>query len=220
VIGVALRSEELSRDGERAVEQAEQGIAAVAEQVREIAVAIATLSGHTLKIGEIIATVKDVAEQSNVLALNAAIEASKAGEHGRGFAVLAAEMRKLAEQSKGAAAQVRVILGEIQVGTRTVATATEEGRSRAQAAIALAHTAGEAIAGLTQVIRESSAAARQIADNTRQQTLGIDQIVAAMGDVTGAMNEAVEGTRQIEQVTTNLDTVSRQLSQMVARYRV
>jgi methyl-accepting chemotaxis protein len=220
VIVVAQRSEELSHDGQRSVEQATEGIEAVGEQMKAIASSITKLAERTAAIGEIIATVKDVAEQTNILALNAAIEASKAGEHGRGFAVVAAEMRNLAEQSKGAATQVRAILGEIQAGTRAAVEATEEGQKRARAAMTLSHTAGEAIMGLAEVIRESSIAARQIANNTRQQTIGVDQIVTAIGDLSSAMNDSVEGTRHIERVTVNLSTVSKRLSTMLTRYQV
>jgi methyl-accepting chemotaxis protein len=220
VIHIAQKSEELSQEGERAVEQAKLGIEKLGEQVKEIALTVTRLSERTIQIGEIIATVKDVAEQSNILALNAAIEASKAGEQGRGFAVVASEMRNLAEQSKVAAAQVRAILGEIQAGTRAAADATEEGRNRARAAMALAQSAGESIVGLAHVIRETSLAARQIANNTRQQTIGVEQIVAAIGDLSGAMNESVEGTRDIEKVTASLTTVSKRLSGMLTRYQV
>ena len=220
VIGVAQRSEELSHDGQRAVEQATEGIEGVGEQVKAIAASITKLSERTAAIGEIISTVRDVAEQTNILALNAAIEASKAGEHGRGFAVVAAEMRNLAEQSKGAATQVRGILGEIQAGTRVAVEATDEGQRRARAAMTLSHTAGEAIMGLAEVIRESSIAARQIANNTRQQTIGVDQIVTAISDLSSAMNDSVEGTRHIEKVTVNLGTVSKRLATIVGRYEV
>jgi methyl-accepting chemotaxis protein len=220
VIGVAQRSEELSHDGQRAVEQATEGIEGVGEQVKAIAASITKLSERTAAIGEIISTVRDVAEQTNILALNAAIEASKAGEHGRGFAVVAAEMRNLAEQSKGAATQVRGILGEIQAGTRAAVEATDEGQRRARAAMTLSHTAGEAIMGLAEVIRESSIAARQIANNTRQQTIGVDQIVTAIADLSSAMNDSVEGTRHIEKVTVNLGTVSKRLATIVGRYEV
>jgi methyl-accepting chemotaxis protein len=196
------------------------GIEGVGEQVRAIAGSIATLSDGTLRIGEIIATVKDVAEQSNVLALNAAIEASKAGDHGRGFGVVASEMRSLADQSRRAAEQVRAILGEIQRGTRSTVDATEEGARRTDAALALARRAGDSIVGLAEVIRASSLAARQIANETRQQAVGVEQIVMAIGEVSEAVRHTADGTRDIERGTANLDTVSRRLASLVGRYQV
>ena len=92
-----------------------------------IAETILALSEQTQQIGDIIATVNDIADQSNLLALNAAIEAARAGEAGKGFAVVAGEVRSLAEQSRQATAQVKEILGDIQKATNTAVMVTEEG---------------------------------------------------------------------------------------------
>ncbi len=219
VIKIAQKSEELTQDGQKVVEESVTGMENLGEQVKAIALSITDLSERTLQIGDIIQTVKELAEQSNLLALNASIEAAKAGEHGRGFSVVAMEMRNLAEQSKLAAGQVRAILGEVQKGTRAAVLATDEGSKRAQAAISLSQGAGRNIVGLAEVIRDSSLAARQIAGNTRQQTVGVEQIVAAITDLSGAMNDSIAGTKQIEQVSTNLSRLAKQLSELVNRYR-
>lgn len=220
VIQMTQRSDELSRDGLSVVEQAVASSASLGEQVTRIAATMTDLSERTLQVGEIIATVKDLAEQSNLLALNASIEASKAGEHGRGFAVVAMEMRNLAEQSKEAAGQIRAILGEIQRGAREAAAATDEGAKRAQAAMALSRSAGEAIEGLAMVIKESAVAARQIANNTRQQTVGVEQMVSAISELSAAVSEGSEGTRAIEQGAATLTEISRSLGETVRRFRV
>jgi methyl-accepting chemotaxis protein len=188
--------------------------------VNQIAATMSGLSERILQVGEIIASVKDLAEQSNLLALNASIEASKAGEHGRGFAVVAMEMRNLAEQSRQAAVQIRAILQEVQRSARDAGAATDEGAKRAQAAMGLARSAGEAIEGLAMVIRESALAARQIANNTRQQTIGVDQMVVAISELSQAIAESAEGTRTIEKGTFTLAEISRALGQTVRRYRV
>jgi methyl-accepting chemotaxis protein len=220
VIQIAQRSEELTRDGQKVVDEAMAGMEKLAEQVRAIALSITELSERTLQIGDIIATVKELAEQSNLLALNASIEAAKAGEHGRGFAVVAMEMRDLAEQSRVAAGEVRAILSEVQKGTRSAVSVTEEGSKRAHSAIELARGAGGAITGLADVIRDSSMAARQIANNTRQQTIGVEQIVSAITELSAAMSDTLEGTRRIEKVAGNLTTLSHRLTDLVSLYRV
>ena len=219
VIKIAQKSEELSQQGQTVVEDAMAGMEKMAEQVKAIALSITELSERTLQIGDIISTVKDLAEQSNLLALNASIEAARAGENGRGFAVVAMEMRNLAEQSKLATNQVRGILVEIQKGTRAAVSATEEGSNRAHALIAQAKAAGSSIEGLAQVIRESSLAARQIAHNTRQQTVGVEQIVSAITELSSAMSDTAAGSKRIEAGTGKLTQLSKRLSEAVSRYR-
>jgi methyl-accepting chemotaxis protein len=220
VIEMTQRSDELSRAGLNTVEEAVRASANLGDQVNRIAATMADLTERTQQVGEIIASVKDLAEQSNLLALNASIEASKAGEHGRGFSVVAMEMRNLAEQSRQAAVQVRSILQEIQRGARDAATVTDEGAKRANAAVALSRSAGEAIEGLAAVIKDSALAARQIAANTRQQTIGVEQIVGAISELSTAINESAEGTKIIEQGSTSLTAMSKQLAEAVGRFRV
>ncbi|NVI97923.1 HAMP domain-containing protein [Myxococcus sp. AM009] len=220
VISQTQKSEALSAEGQKVVGESVLGMENLGEQVKAIALSITDLSERTMQIGDIIGTVKDVAEQSNLLALNASIEAAKAGEQGRGFAVVATEMRTLAEQSRIAAEQVRGLLNEVQKGTRQAVSATEEGSRRAQSAMELAREAGTTILGLSEVIRESSGAARQIAGNTRQQTIGVEQISTAMSELTSAMGDSVESTRRIEQVAGNLTNLSKRFSDLVGRYQL
>jgi methyl-accepting chemotaxis protein len=220
VIQMTQRSEELSGEGLAAVEEAVRASAALGEQVKRIAGTMAGLSEHTLQVGEIITSVKDLAEQSNLLALNASIEASKAGEHGRGFAVVAMEMRNLAEQSRQAAVQIRAILSEIQKGARDAAAATDEGSARAGAAVSLSRGAGEAIEGLAQVVRESALAARQIAGHAQQQTAGAEELEAAVGTLAAAIRDGADGSRALEQGAAALGEQARRVGEAVRRYRV
>jgi methyl-accepting chemotaxis protein len=220
VIKVAQKSEELSTEGKNVVEDSVAAMEKLDDQVKNIALSITELSERSLQIGEIISTVKELAERSNMLALNAGIEAAKAGENGRGFAVVALEMRNLAEQSKQATNQVREILSQIQKGTRAAVKATDEGSTRAQAALSMVQRAGDTILGLAEVIRESSQAARQIANNTRQQTLGVEQIVSAIKELSTAMADTVDGMRKIESVSATLTTVSKRLSELVSHYHM
>src|SRR5207247_3802372 len=135
----------------------------ITEKVQAIAQDILSLSEQTQAIGEITATVNDLADQSNMLALNATIEAAKAGEQGKGFAVVAAEVRNLADQSKQATAQVQGILAEIQRGTNQAVLATEQGTKVVEKGVELAQRSGDAIAQLTETIRETAQAAAAIA---------------------------------------------------------
>jgi len=128
----------------------------IRERVQSIAENILALSEQRQQIGEIIAAVNDLADQSNLLALNAAIEASRAGEHGKGFAVVAQEIRTLAEGSKAATAQVRTILADIQRATNAAVMATEQGTKGVERGQRLVADAGAAIDDLAGVVEESA----------------------------------------------------------------
>ena len=218
VVAVSERTDRFSEEGTRAVADAVDGMVRLGQQVNEIAHAIAALSERTVQIGEITQTAIDVAEQSNVLALNAAIEAAKAGEAGQGFAVVAAEMRRLAEQSRAAAAQVKAILAEIARSTRQAVIASEEGSRRGGEATALAERAGTAIQGLNEVIDSSVAAGREIAAYTQRQTAGVGQIAAAIGLIESASASTMEGTFAIEQGARRLEAVAQRLAERVAGF--
>jgi methyl-accepting chemotaxis protein len=219
VIAVANRADAMWRHGQSAVQEGMTGLKALEDQVSAIALSITDLSEHTLRIGELMATVKDVAEQSNVLALNAAIEAAKVGEAGGGFAVVASEMRKLSEQSRKAAETVRAILSEIHEGTRRAVDATEEGSRRARAARTLAETTGQTLEGLASALRESSSSALQIALGTRQQTEGVQDMVAAVGEIATALEDHAERAKRFEGAAGSLSGVALRLVSLARRYR-
>jgi methyl-accepting chemotaxis protein len=124
--------------------------------VESVADSIVTLAEQAQAIGEIIATVNDLAEHSNLLALNAAVEAARAGEHGRGFAVVAGEVRNLPDQSKKATVQVRQILGDIQRATTTAVMTTERGTQQVEAGALQVREAGETISTLAEAATEAA----------------------------------------------------------------
>jgi len=128
-------------------------------RVETIAEQILALSEQTQQVGEIISSVEDLADQSNLLAVNAAIEAAKAGEQGRGFAVVAQEVRTLAEKSKAATVQVRTMLTDIQRATNAAVLATEQGTRGADEGARLVEQAGITIRQLDETIRHSAEAA-------------------------------------------------------------
>ncbi len=218
VIGVAERSVEASKVGGRAVEQSIEGMHQIKEQVESIAEKILALSEQTQMIGEIIATVNDIAEQSKLLALNASIEAAKAGEHGKGFAVVSMEIRNLAEQSKQATVQVRKILGEIQKATNSAVIVTEEGSKRVETGVELANSAGVNIHQLTEAIEESARMAKQITASAKQQSIGMEQVSIAMANINKASGENVKSIKQTEQVSRSLGALTGQINKLIEEF--
>ncbi len=146
----AQRNLEVGKAGRKAIEESLAARRRAREQVEATAENILALTEQA--IGEIIATVNDIAEQTNLLALNAAIEASRAGEYGWGFSVVAAEVKVLADQSKKATVQVRQILSEIQKATNKAVLSTEEATKGVATAIKLGSQAGETLADLTETL--------------------------------------------------------------------
>ena len=217
---VAQKSAVGAEQGLRAVQDTMEGMESIKEQVGNIAETILALSEQTQQIGEIIATVNDIADQSNLLALNAAIEAARAGEAGKGFAVVAGEVRSLAEQSRQATDQVREILGEIQKAANTAVMVTEEGTKRADAGVGQAQQSGEAIRTITERVEQVAQAARQIAASGSQQLTAMDQISTAMDSVNQAAAQTEVGTRQVEGAAQNLNQLAAQLTGIVEQYKV
>ncbi|HEY7986660.1 MAG TPA: CHASE3 domain-containing protein [Methylophilaceae bacterium] len=211
---------QVSQNGRKSVEDAVQGMHRIQEQMESIAESIVQLSEQSQAIGEIIATVNDLAEQSNMLAVNAALEATKAGEQGKGFIVVAQEVKGLAEQSKQATAQVRTILGDIQRATGTAVLATEQGSKAVEAGVRQSTETGEAIRQLAESIAEAAQSATQIAVSSQQQMVGMDQIALAMENIKQASIQNVAGTRQAESAAQGLHELGQRLGLLIGKKAV
>jgi methyl-accepting chemotaxis protein len=216
----AQKVAQVSQAGRKSVEDAIAGMHRIQEQMESIAESIVRLSEQSQAIGEIIATVNDLAEQSNVLAVNAAIEATRAGEQGKGFGVVAQEVKSLAEQSKQATAQVRAILGDIQKATSAAVLATEQGHKAVEAGVKQSAEASDAISQLTESVNEAAQAATQIAASSQQQMVGMDQVALAMDNIKQASTQNVAGTRQAEVAAQSLHELGVKLKLLAEQYRV
>ncbi|HYF91569.1 MAG TPA: methyl-accepting chemotaxis protein [Symbiobacteriaceae bacterium] len=216
VADAAQRSVETSRDGRKSVEESARLMQETRKQMEAIAGRILALSAHGQDIGEIITTVTQIADQSNLLAVNASIEAAKAGEAGRGFAVVAAEMKQLAEQSKQGTGQVRRILQEIARATQAAVMAVEQGVKASEAGEAAGVHSGGAIRALTESLAESAQAAQQILVSAQQQVVGMDQVELAMQNIHQASTQTIAATRQLERAAQDLNDLARRLQEVVS----
>jgi len=219
VAATAREADRIAAEGVSAIQDATGGMTHIRERVESIADQILALSEQSQQIGEIITTVGDLADQSNMLALNAAIEAARAGEHGRGFAVVAQEIRVLAEQSKLATAQVRTILSDIQRVTNAAVMATEQGTKGVDAGARLIDRAGETITGLAEVIQDASISAQQITAAVQQHSIGMDQIVAAMIDIQRVTEQNGAAGSASRQAAEALIELAHRLTTSVQRYQ-
>ncbi|MDX9722875.1 MAG: methyl-accepting chemotaxis protein [Myxococcota bacterium] len=219
VIEVANRSESAYQEGHKAVEESIRGMNLLREQVESIAQTILALSEKTQAVGDIIATVKDIAEQSKLLALNASIEAARAGDHGRGFKVVASEMRSLSAQSKQATNQVRGILNEILSSANKAVLVTESGSKQAERGVDMASQAGEAMLILSEAIARSSDVAHQIAASVRQQVSGMSQMIEAIDTIHQSVQGSLDGAHQIEHSAVDLQNLAEELRTQIVKYR-
>ncbi len=216
----AQKAAQVSQTGKKSVEESIAVMNRIREQMASIADSIVRLSEQSQAIGEIIASVNDLAEQSNLLAVNAAIEAARAGEQGKGFAVVAQEVKSLAEQSKQATAQVRNILSDIQKATSTAVMATEQGSKAVEAGVRQSVEAGEAIRMLADSIAEASQAATQIAASSQQQLVGMEQVALAIENIKQASTQSAASAKQSETAAQNMQELGQKLKQLVGQYKV
>ncbi|MBB2189883.1 methyl-accepting chemotaxis protein [Gluconacetobacter azotocaptans] len=208
-----------SASGLEAVEETARAMDRTQEGAEAVASNIVALSERTDAISEIITAVNDLSERSHLLALNAAIEAAAAGEHGRSFAVVAAEMKILADQSRDATQHVRSILGDIQRGINTSVMLTEESVKRVSAGKERTDIAYRTIERMTGGIEEGVHAFQQIVASTNQQQIGIEQVMTALQSIRQASQQTAAGTRNLEASASNLGSLSHQLLAISARYR-
>jgi len=216
----AQKATQISQSGRKSAEDVAAGMARIRQQMDAIAGSMGRLSEQGSAIGLIIATVEDLAAQSNLLAVNAAIEAAKAGEHGKGFGVVAQEVKSLAEQSRQATNQVRTILSDIQKATTSAVLATEQGSKAVEAGTRQTEAASESIQSLAASVGEAAQAATQIAASSQQQLVGVDQVATAMENIKQASAQNVASAKQLETAAQNLNALGQRLKLMVERYTV
>ncbi|WP_181704715.1 methyl-accepting chemotaxis protein [Chthonobacter rhizosphaerae] len=220
VIASAQATAQTSTAGLDAVEETARAMDAIREQAEAVAGNIVALSEKTQAVGEIITTVNDISERSHLLALNAAIEAAAAGESGRSFAVVAAEMKLLADQAKEATGQVRSILGDIQRGINASVMLTEEAVKRVAAGKEKSDVTQKTIDEITQRVQDSVHTFQQIVASTNQQQLGIEQVMGALQNIRQASQQTAAGTRQLDQAAGTLADLAHALLSLSNRYRI
>jgi methyl-accepting chemotaxis protein len=214
----ANRVAQVSMDGQRAVDETVDGMNHIRKQMDEIAQTVIRLSEQSQSIGGIIASVTDLADQSNLLAVNAAIEAARAGEQGKGFTVVAQEIRNLAEQSKQATMQVRNILNDVQKATSAAVLATEQGNKAVEEGVKKSVQAGESIRILAESIGEAVQVSTQIVASSQQQLVGMDQIGTAMQNINQAGIETSASMTQAEESVKNLHELGQKLKELVEQF--
>lgn len=211
----AQQADAVADAGRQAVIETMEGIQHIQEQMAVVADSVVRLSEQTEAVGEIISTSNDIAEQSNLLSVNAAIEAAKATDRGKGFSVVAEEIKNLAAQSKQAVVQVRSILNDIQRATSQAVMATEQSAKAIEAGARQASESSEAIDSLAESVALAAQSAVQIVASSQQELVGMDQISDAMQSIDVASSQNATGAKQIETEVRHLQELAEMLRRLV-----
>ena len=183
----------LAESGAETVEQTRVGMESLKDRVREIAEQIINLSEQTEQIAGVSELVGDLANQTNMLALNAAVEAARAGEYGKGFGVVAGEIRKLADQSRKSADQINNLVTDVQAAMSSAVMVTDEGTKTAESSIGLALNTAESFLGVKKAVNNVFSNTSEISQAAKQQAVEIQEILAAINALNlGAMDTAAD----------------------------
>jgi methyl-accepting chemotaxis protein len=215
VAGSSQNLADVVEAGRATVEETIAGFDRIGMQMSVMTETINRLNEQIAAVGDIITTVNDIAEQSNLLSVNASIEAAKAGDQGKGFTVVAQEVKTLAEQSKQAVAQVRTILSEIQKASKLAVQAAEQGQETVATGRQQSLESGESVHAISKTANEAAQSAAQISASSQQQLAGMEQISQAIETINQAGMQSAAGTRQVEQEVKQLQDLAVGLKRMV-----
>ena len=205
----------LAQQGLDRVDSTLRSMEGTRERVEAIAQQILLLSEQTGQIRQITELVSDFANETKMLAMNAAVEAVRAGEHGKGFSVLAVETRKLADESKRSAGRINALVMEIQKATNSTVMATEEGGKTVDEGMKITRETAETFQGVTESIHAASEGALQISMNVRQQSVAVRQVVEAMQSVNIGAKESASGIGQVKTGVQTLNEAAQTLKSMI-----
>jgi methyl-accepting chemotaxis protein len=215
VVAVATETGGAARHGDQTVQRAQESIGSIRRQVELIVNHMLDLGRKSQQIGGILEIINELSEQTNILAINATIEAAGAGEAGRRFAVVAEEIRKLADRVGGSTKDIRVLIDEVRSAVNTTVMATESGSKAVEAGARQFTEVAASFAHIVRQVGTTTDAAREIELSTKQQSTAVEQVNMAITNVAQATREAEASSGQTLQTASQLASMSRDLSRII-----
>ncbi|AKK01372.1 chemotaxis protein [Pseudomonas chlororaphis] len=216
----AQQASSQSREGTEVVNSTIDSIRQLAQEVESASSTIEALAQETSSIGAVLEVIRGIAEQTNLLALNAAIEAARAGEQGRGFAVVADEVRALAARTQDSTKDIQVRIERLQSGVAKAVQAMQVGSGKARDSVAQAAGVDQVLSGTSGSIQRINDMAAQIANACEEQSSVTEEIARNISDIRDLSNEAAQNSAQSMQASQQLSTLSKNLAQLTGRFRV
>jgi methyl-accepting chemotaxis protein len=207
-------------NGKQVVENTVNGMGKIAVRVRETATAVEQLGVRSDQIGQIVGTIEDIADQTNLLALNAAIEAARAGEQGRGFAVVADEVRALAERTTKATREIGEMIKSIQNETKGAVSAMEEGVREVERGTQEASRSGEALQDILDQITSVTDQVNQIATAAEEQTATVSTLSSSIQTISQTVDDTSSGASRSADTASQLTGLANELQRLVGQFRI
>lgn len=220
VARVAEETLNSARSGRGAIGEFIQAMQQIRSDGAAVSDSITKLLRRVERIGTVVEVIDEIADRSDLLALNAALEGSRAGEAGKGFSIVAAEMRRLAENVLESTKEIKSLITEIREATAAAATAADASRQATDSGERLGTVAASAIEGILSGVQETSDAARVINLATQQQRTATEQVVASMGEIEDVTRQTTTASKQATGAAAELTQLAARLSELIRRFKV
>lgn len=220
VSSASTEASDISKEGAKVVDKTVKTIHSLAETVESASIVIDKLDDDTKQVGAVLDVIKGIADQTNLLALNAAIEAARAGEQGRGFAVVADEVRTLASRTQDSTTEIQKTIEQLQIAARTAVEAMVKGRSLAENGVAEVSLAGESLIAITSSVDQINAMTSEIAEATNEQSTMAVEIVSHVDNISSTTEKTHQSSEELEKVSSRLADLANGLQVLTKGFKV